>query len=694
MRYAIIALITMATLLATLPACSGQADTPDPTSAAIATQIAQAPEPTPRPTSPPPTRPRRIENIAPLATEAAQKQSPPTIAVEPPTQAPSPTSGQPPAPQPTDQPSSTGEPTAPAEPQQDKPAQVPKQPQFTDEVLLQDIYENVDLDRLALPEDYQIPPDYERPQSDWSPVNNTDYQVPYYDVFQHPYLHVFPTLEYFVKKNADSKRVKDHFEYDYRAIKERRRRETLNDRSVNPPSGISHFLHYPWFEPFSPRIDQNWTYNRMTATNYNTMDHHFGNNSTRGVLADTVTKLFEKAAKPGTRSQAIYHPWDVPREHQSSDLGEYLRTPVDIGYRHKGDKAPQTHVMPVTRWEIIHPELPIVLVTSYSTTVLPLSEEPPPVSQMTPDQILERLNRTPKVKEILEPIERIVTGDGSRIEKEKPEAFAGLTFSEKKKRFDESYKVFIEQKRDINATLAYLPDNLRRWLLNLKDLDMDQLLSVPYTTTHYGVSFVISFQNRWESFTDPNRWLIRFQDDLRTHNSYLPNLPGFFQPRTGAINEEIHELYPYYWHTSDYMQHRIIGPVVLNVYESDVLQPGVYSMKPRIDHWPAPGYIVKDDRQLFTPYLIRRRDFEQQNRPLSTVPFNIWSKKVIDHYLPEPEKLGELDSRGTLAFGRLALLPSWGPNPGFPLPGHIFTHAESAPGSPVWERYNLDDNNW
>ena len=456
MRYAIIALITMATLLATLTACSGQADTPDPTSAAIATQIAQVPEPTLRPTSPPPTRPKRIENIAPLATEAAQKQIPPTIAVEPPTQAPSPTSGQPPASQPA-HPSSTTQPESPTSPQPDAPAKVPKQPQFTDEVLLQNIYKTIDLDRLALPEDYQIPPDYEHPKSDWSPINNTDYQVPYYDVFQHPYLHVFPTLEYFVKKNADSKRVKDHFEYDYRDIKKRRLTESVVERDVNPPSGISHFLHYPWFEPFSPKTDQDWTSKIVKATNYNTMDHHFGNNSTRGVLADTVTKLFEKAAKPGTRSQAIYHPWDVPKEHQSSDLGEYLRTPFDIGYRHKQDEAPQTHVMPVTRWEIIHPELPIVLVTSYSTTVLPLTEEPPPVSQMTPEQILERLNRTPKVKEILEPIDEFVSGWHDRIEEEKPEAFAGLTYSEKEKRYQELFTIYKEHKYDINATIAHTP---------------------------------------------------------------------------------------------------------------------------------------------------------------------------------------------------------------------------------------------
>ena len=30
----------------------------------------------------------------------------------------------------------------------------------------------------------------------------------------------------------------------------------------------------------------------------------------------------------------------------------------------------------------------------------------------------------------------------------------------------------------------------------------------------YSVSFVISLQNRWESFDDPNRWIIRFKDEL------------------------------------------------------------------------------------------------------------------------------------------------------------------------------------
>ena len=118
------------------------------------------------------------------------------------------------------------------------------------------------------------------------------------------------------------------------------------------------------------------------------------------------------------------------------------------------------------------------------------------------------------------------------------------------------------------------------------------------------VSFVVSFQNRWASFDDPNRWLFRFEEDMREiHNLYrLGSRPG---PQ-GGIDEEMHErLFPRYWHSSDYMQHRIIGPVVVQVYEnyynemnrnSDPLQPGIYHAYPKASEWEAPGPILRDEQ--------------------------------------------------------------------------------------------------
>ena len=58
---------------------------------------------------------------------------------------------------------------------------------------------------------------------------------------------------------------------------------------------------------------------------------------------------------------------------------------------------------------------------------------------------------------------------------------------------------------------------------------------------------------------------------------------------------DIHEEHsPNYWHLSDYMQHRLIGPVVLQVYESEVLQPGIYSAVPKVTRWEAPEFILPD----------------------------------------------------------------------------------------------------
>ena len=91
-------------------------------------------------------------------------------------------------------------------------------------------------------------------------------------------------------------------------------------------------------------------------------------------------------------------------------------------------------------------------------------------------------------------------------------------------------------------------------------------------STKYSVSFVISLQNRWASFDDPNRWIIRFKDNFYYTKPWEldPGLP-----------------YPNYWDDTGYMQHRIIGPVVLTIHEYEtedgaipVLKPGNYSRAP------------------------------------------------------------------------------------------------------------------
>ena len=88
--------------------------------------------------------------------------------------------------------------------------------------------------------------------------------------------------------------------------------------------------------------------------------------------------------------------------------------------------------------------------------------------------------------------------------------------------------------------------------------------------TRYAASFVVALQNRWDHFSDPNR-LAYFNEDQRPEPLTDPQ-----------INR---------WYATDFMHHSIIGPVVVQVFESEHLKPGIYQKTPAISHWPAPGYI-------------------------------------------------------------------------------------------------------
>ena len=169
--------------------------------------------------------------------------------------------------------------------------------------------------------------------------------------------------------------------------------------------------------------------------------------------------------------------------------------------------------------------------------------------------------------------------------------------------------------------------------------------------TRYSVSFVMTLQNRWASFDDPNRWIVRFREDLEIY----PVPPW-------KLEEDLP--YPNYWDDTDYMQHRIIGPVVMTVHESPVLEPGNYSAAPQITHWEAPGHILTDQQ---VPTEERRL--------------------IRDPYLSSPvDRPEEPGFRQWPAFQD--------PNAGFPLPGHVLTTPETGPGTEVWKEKGMEDNDW
>ena len=116
------------------------------------------------------------------------------------------------------------------------------------------------------------------------------------------------------------------------------------------------------------------------------------------------------------------------------------------------------------------------------------------------------------------------------------------------------------------------------------------------------------------------------------------------------------------WHPTDYMQHRIIGPVVLQVHKSDVLEPGTYSITPEVTHWEAPGHIATDDQLL--KLRIAREPSGKAKEPKEIEPyFNYWTSEVA-------------------------------PNTNWPLPGHVITNAHTQPGTDIWDRHKMSEYDW
>ena len=484
---------------------------------------------------------------------------------------------------------------------------VPDNPQLTDQILLQDIYGQMDLAEFALDPDRPITlPERHTRQSNYerNAVRPIKSEFSMGETARHPYLFLFPGLRHEVEAELARDDQRDRIEYDpynptvhptIRGDNSRKRREEVLFPAYDPATT---FIYFPWFEPISLQRGD-WETLPVWATGepfdppdmsnaalYQVYgEHWFGTNSTRGVLSKTVAEVLEEATYPAVHSHPLiwrdkkkYSPskHEAKREWKEKEwkLDSYLRTTIQgvnglpisrsdlVAFDGTFEKparykTPYPYETPRIEWEILHPKLPIIRVTSHVNTILPLAVPG------TPDQEL--------------------------------------------------------------------------------------------TGTLYSVSFVFSLQNRWASFTDPNRHLVRTQDSMVSRNSKRVGAPTYsrYGVSNGAADPEIHaQHYPNYWHNSDYMQHRIIGPVVVTVHHSDVLQPGTYSAIPRITGWEAPGPVL-DDKHVTRP----------SGYNSSVLEYNIF---------PLPGKA----------------------NPGWPLPGHVLTNDRTHPGTDVWREAGLDGYDW
>lgn len=128
----------------------------------------------------------------------------------------------------------------------------------------------------------------------------------------------------------------------------------------------------------------------------------------------------------------------------------------------------------------------------------------------------------------------------------------------------------------------------------------------------------------------------------------------FADQMTGSLSQgntdpEFHQRhFPNYWHSSEYMQHRLIGPVVVTVHENlkggpSALTPGTYAVEPRVSYWEAPGPALPDEQILTSSYGV--------SNPAS-------------------------------------------PNPGWPLPSHVLTTPGTGLSAGPWEKLDMDRYDW
>ena len=212
---------------------------------------------------------------------------------------------------------------------------VPEDPRTNDRVLLQDIYAQIDLEQFALDPDQPLPQQGSESTAD-SPVS----MMPYPMIHQHPYLHLFPELEIRVRKQEKEDIWYDPYSREYGGFGGDRFKDISGGRN-----GLIYFIYNPWFEPIFPELygirmpyigasvdsESNYIYDGVGP-------YWFGNNSVRGVLAETVAELLEEAKLPST--EPAQAPWfrkwrdgrtdlETP-EMQKMTIEEFISTPISL----------------------------------------------------------------------------------------------------------------------------------------------------------------------------------------------------------------------------------------------------------------------------------------------------------------------------------------------------------------------------
>ena len=487
---------------------------------------------------------------------------------------------------------------------------VPENPQFTDEALLQDIYAVIQLDQFEL--DPEAPIDYpkeriedSRRDREHGRINST---MEYPMVHDHPYLHLFPSLAEHIEVQEEA----GDFEYDpgQPLIDENRRQihsftgPWRKDISA-ARNGIIYFIYHPWFEP---------------------VYFHTG-----GRVAEATKVTYS------SRSRRRDDGWETRSPHwfgENSTRGILAKTVASL--------LEQAQVPGVKTREIYWWKEETRFDYIRSTPSGPSFYEDAGNLELQEWSIEKFITNTVTV-----------TDDGH----------SNIT---ENVRMEKEIKKHQTPQVEWEILSPHLPV-IKVTAHASQRLPIDPPEGNGDGLTDYSVSFVMSLQNRWDSFEDERRWIIRFREDLAEFYSHdrHPTLPED-TPTQGippwGPDPELEARYPNYWDDTDYMQHRIIGPVVMTVHQSPVLEPGNYSATPSINEWAAPGHVLTDQQ---VP--VAKRETVNSSPSLVQNP-------------DDP------------AFRQWPMYND--PNAGFPLPGHVMTTPETGPGTEVWKAKGMDDNDW
>ena len=353
---------------AMLAACGGEngPETGKPVETAVSGNATVAAAPTRTPETEP-ARAQRLDHLLPSPTTKPEAKTAKTTATTT-DAAETKAAGKPTS---TGEPRDTESATAPASPKLNIKDLAPENPQTNDQVLLQDIYEQIDLEQFALDPDEPIP--FTRTQ----PRPNQVSLMKYPEVHEHPYLHLFPELKHMASQSERDISYIPFMSVDSDTFHENSKHFDL----AGLHNGLTYFIYNPWFEQMQyqhpdRRITPYLPTERKYLGRQDAEPYWFGNNSTRGILAETVTKLLEEAklpsAEPYPRDWWTQHEYSGQKTMEPDSfaprdwtLDEYIRTGVQYPGPEDGTGSfkhwqVEFHNIPQVTWEFLDPKLPIL----------------------------------------------------------------------------------------------------------------------------------------------------------------------------------------------------------------------------------------------------------------------------------------------------------------------------------------------